>query len=1311
MLQISGSQAISAFRVEKLLIDVQTNLPHIHVSKLVSEFQHFVDINGELGAEQHQVLSKLLTYGPKRREAKNNGQLILVLPRVGTISPWSTKATNIANNTGLSNVKRLERGIAWYVEAQQALNNTELMELAALLHDPMVESVVFDFDSAQQLFIEQSPKPLTEVDVLDGGRAALDHANQTMGLALSDDEIEYLVEQYTAINKNPTDVELMMFAQVNSEHCRHKIFNADWIIDGKEQINSLFGMIRNTHKLNSEGTLVAYSDNSSVLAGSDSARLMVDADSKQFDPVQEPVHILCKVETHNHPTAISPFSGAATGSGGEIRDEGATGRGSKPKAGLAGFSVSNLRIPGAEQPWENPESKPDRIASSLQIMLDGPIGGAAFNNEFGRPNISGYFRTFEQQVNGETRGYHKPIMLAGGMGNIREQHVEKNTIPDGAHIIVLGGPAMLIGLGGGAASSVSTGASSEDLDFASVQRGNPEMQRRCQEVIDTCTAMGKNNPIVSIHDIGAGGLCNALPELVGDAGKGGHFQLRDVLSEEPGMTPMQIWCNEAQERYTLAVMPEDLDTFKAICERERCLYCVVGEATDQRDLVLDDIEFANGSEREQKPIDLPMDLLFGKPPKMLRNVASQKVKEEQFDETTIDLKEALYRVLQLPSVADKTFLISIGDRSVTGMICRDQMVGKWQVPVADVAVTASSYEGVTGEAMSIGERTPLASINGPASGRMAIGEALTNMAASSVRSMSEIKLSANWMAAANHPGDDAQLYATVKTVGMEICPQLGISIPVGKDSMSMKTVWQDRESKQNKSVTAPVSLIVSAFAPVDDVSKTVTPALHEDFAGSELLFLDIAQGKTRLSLSALAQVFQQVGTADECPDVDDSAFLKSSFEFIQAALKAGFIKAYHDRSDGGLAATLLEMSFASRCGLDIELPESFGHSQNNRPSSPAASLFNEELGAVLQVSKVDKSALMVLATEHGVDGVIHTLGQATDDEHIVIKQAGKILLQESRIDCHRAWSATSYEMQKLRDNPSCAQEEYDRLLDVKDTGLHSELSFDVNEDITTPFIQTNTRPKIAILREQGVNGQMEMAAAFRYAGFDAIDVTMSDLMAGRASLADFNGLAACGGFSYGDVLGAGEGWAKTVLYNTALRDQFSAYFEREDAFTLGICNGCQMVSNLKEIIPGTEHWPHFVKNKSEQYEARVIQAEVQASNSVLLSGMAGSSMPLVVAHGEGRAEFSTQSQLDAIKNQVAIRYVDSAKNIANQYPANPNGSPEGIAGLCNDDGRVTIMMPHPERIFRTVANSWSDESWGEYSPWMRLFRNARVWLC
>ena len=1298
MLHIPGSQAFSVFRIEKLVKDIQTVVPE--VQNITSEYQHFVDLLGDgLVAEEQKVLEKLLTYGPSRNAVTHQGQLILVLPRLGTISPWSTKATDIAHNAGLSSVKRVERAIAWYVHSEIELSALQLAKVADLISDPMTESVVYHFNDTSSMFEQRQPQALTEVDVLQGGKQALQTANLELGLALSDDEIDYLAEQYTAIKQNPTDVELMMFAQVNSEHCRHKIFNADWIIDGDTQPNSLFGMIRNTHKHNSKGTLVAYSDNSSVLAGSETQRFYPDVASNKFSKSNEFLHILCKVETHNHPTAISPFSGAATGSGGEIRDEGATGRGSKPKAGLTGFSVSNLRIPGAEQPWEEPESKPERIASPMQIMLEGPLGGAAFNNEFGRPNIAGYFRTFEQTVGDETRGYHKPIMLAGGMGNIREQHVEKNIIPDGAHIIVLGGPAMLIGLGGGAASSVATGSSSEDLDFASVQRGNPEMQRRCQEVIDTCTAMGENNPIVSIHDIGAGGLCNALPELVGDAGKGGHFQLRDVLNDETSMTPMQIWCNESQERYTLAVMPEDLDAFKAICERERCLYCVVGHATDEQSLVLDDAEFSQGSEREQKPIDLPMDVLFGKPPKMLRDVDSFEQRLDYFDYAKIKVKDALNRVLHLPSVADKTFLVTIGDRSVTGMICRDQMVGRWQVPVADVAVTSSSYEGVCGEAMSIGERTPLASINGPASGRMAIGEALTNMAAADIRNMSEIKLSANWMAAANHRGDDAQLYATVEAVGMQLCPELGISIPVGKDSMSMKTVWQDRE--EQKTVTAPVSLIVTAFAPVDDVSKTLTPALDDDYEKTELVFFDLAQGQSRLSLSALAQVYNKVGLANQCPDVDDADFLKRGFQFIQAAVKQQLIMAYHDRSDGGIITTLLEMAFASRCGLDVELPNTGG---------AIPTLFNEELGAVMQVASENRAALIKLAKEYGVEKHFHSIGKPVTGEKITVRIDDEVVVGGSRVDYHRAWSETTFNMQHLRDNPECAGEEYNRLLDTNDSGLFSDLSFDPTDDIAAPFFLFGEKPKVAILREQGVNGQMEMAAAFDRAGFTAIDVTMSDLISGRHSLLNFNGMAACGGFSYGDVLGAGEGWAKTILYNSSLRDQFSEYFAREDLFTLGICNGCQMVSNLKSIIPGTDFWPHFVKNRSEQYEARVIQAKVHKSESILLRGMEGSSMPLVVAHGEGRAEFANEQELERVATQVAVKYVDYSGNPTQTYPANPNGSPGAIAGLTNKNGRVTIMMPHPERIFRTVANSWSDETWGEDSPWMRMFRNARVFV-
>ncbi len=1293
MLRIRGSQALSSFRKDKLLVQAQQQFDSIH--QIDSEFQHLVQLqaDSELDDQELAKIESLLTYGPKRQQLEHKGQRIYVVPRFGTVSPWSTKATDIAQHCGLDKVVRIERGIAYFIQSKGALEHSQLEEIASLLHDPMTESVVFELDHAAALFEQQSPQALVEVPLLSEGQGALERANSELGLALSEDEIDYLVTQYQKLDKNPTDVELMMFAQVNSEHCRHKIFNADWTIDGESQEHSLFRMIRETHQQNSAGTLVAYSDNSSVLEGSQAARFFADAQTKEYQSEDEAVHILCKVETHNHPTAISPFPGAATGSGGEIRDEGATGRGSKPKAGLTGFSVSHLRIPDAPRAWETSESKPSRIASPLQIMLEGPIGGASFNNEFGRPNIAGYFRTFEQAIEDEQhkRGYHKPIMLAGGLGNIREQHVEKQIIPDGAYIVVLGGPAMLIGLGGGAASSVASGQSSQELDFASVQRGNPEMQRRCQEVIDTCWAMGANNPIISIHDIGAGGLCNALPELVGDAGRGGRFNLRDVLNDEPGMSPMQIWCNEAQERYTLAVAPEQLEAFKAICERERCLYCVVGQATEEEHLVLTDAHFQDGNERQQRPIDLPMETLFGKPPKMLRDVSTNKPSFAALDLSSVDLDQAVDRVLSHPAVADKTFLITIGDRSITGMIARDQMVGPWQVPVADVAVTTSSYSGLTGEAMAMGERTPLASVDAPASGRMAIGEALTNLAAADIRSLNEVKLSANWMAAAGHPGDDAALYATVKAVGMELCPALGIAIPVGKDSMSMKTVWQ--QDDQEQSVTAPVSCVISAFAPVADVAKTLTPELDLERPATLYLF-DLGAGQQRLGGSILAQTYQQMG--QQTADVDDVDLLGRGFRAIQSCLKQGLLLAYHDRSDGGVLATLCEMAFASRCAIAVDLPG----------DSALEALFNEELGIVLQVADQDIDQVNAIFEEHDLAHIWHALGTAQAGENIDINVAGQRAISRSRVDLHRIWSETSYQMQKLRDNPDCAQQEYDRLLDSQDRGLFAKLTFDPKEDIAAPLIAKH-QPAIAVLREQGVNGQLEMAAAFSQAGFKAIDVTMTDLIEGRQSLSDFQGLVACGGFSFGDVLGAGEGWAKSILFNQELNDHFAEYFSRDDAFALGICNGCQMMSNLKSIIPGAENWPHFVRNASEQFEARLVQSRIPgSSNSVLLDGMQGSLLPVVVAHGEGRAEYADSTSAA----HIALEYVDYHGNATEMYPANPNGSPHGIAGLTNQDGRITIMMPHPERIFRTVTNSWRDENWGDYSPWMRMFRNARLFI-
>ncbi|MFT5611825.1 MAG: phosphoribosylformylglycinamidine synthase, partial [Polaribacter sp.] len=1250
MFRLRGSQAYSSFRIEKLLATIQVQ--HCDVQQIDTEYQHLVKLKDESDADQPTQLTEaeltklesLLRYGPKMAEVEHSGQRIFVVPRFGTISPWSTKATDIAKNCGLAKIARVERGIAFYIKSVSELNDATLGEIAQYLHDPMTESIVLDLTQAAKLFKEQVPQPLFEVPLLAEGRAALVAANTNLGLALTEEEIDYLVEQYQLLNKNPTDVELMMFAQVNSEHCRHKIFNAHWIIDSVEQPHSLFRMIRETHIQNPAGTLVAYSDNSSVLVGSSGERFFADPETHEYQSVEEDIHILCKVETHNHPTAISPFAGAATGSGGEIRDEGATGRGSKPKAGLNGFSVSNLRLPEAPREWERPEAKPKRIASPLQIMLEGPIGAASFNNEFGRPNIAGYFRTYEQAISSpdDVRGYHKPIMLAGGLGNIRGQHVTKSIIPDGSYIIVLGGPAMLIGLGGGAASSVASGKSSEQLDFASVQRGNPEMQRRCQEVIDSCWAKGETNPIISIHDVGAGGLCNALPELVGDAGRGGRFSLREVLNDEPGMTPMQIWCNEAQERYTLAVAPDRIQEFRAICERERCLYCVVGQATDDEVLILEDSHFDEGLARQQTPIDLPMETLFGNTPKMLRDVSSLIPNCIPLDFDGVSFEDALRRVLALPAVADKTFLVTIGDRSVGGMIARDQMIGPWQVPVSDVAVTNSSYTGTSGEAMSMGERTPLASINAPASGRMAIGEALTNLCAADIRSLSDVKLSANWMAAAGHPGDDAALYETVKAVGMELCPALGIAIPVGKDSMSMKSVWRDQDNAE-RSVTSPVSCVISAFAPVDDTRKTLTPELSKPFNISKLVLLDLSGGQQRLACSALAQVFNQVG--ETTPDVDEADLLKRGFLAAQELLKRDLISAYHDRSDGGLIVAVLEMAFASRCGLELQV--------SAKDSDPFNTLFNEELGMLLQIKDENRAAVAEVIARFGLDAHMHEIGRPVNGDSISLAFNGKSLLSCSRTDLHRVWSETTYQMQKMRDNPDCAQQEYDSLLDQKNTGLFVDLSYDVNHNISAPYIG-GLKPRVAILREQGVNGQLEMAAAFSQAGFVAVDVTMTDIFHQRVDLNDYQGLAACGGFSYGDVLGAGEGWAKSVLFNDRVRDQFEAFFNRQDAFALGVCNGCQMMSNLKSIIPGAEHWPHFVRNASEQYEARFVQAEIVETNSVLLQGMQGSKMPIVVAHGEGRAEFEDASMQTGANELLAMRYIDYQGSPAKTYPANPN---------------------------------------------------------
>ena len=1296
MLQLPGGAALSDFRLTKLLAALQEAVPAITAVRAC--YYHFIETDANLRQQQRDILDQLLAYGEPVAQHSDSWCSLLVVPRPGTISPWSSKATDIAHNCGLGMVYRIERGILYSFETSRSLTQVELVSLYPLLHDRMTEVVFNSLDEAETLFVHHTPAEMTCVDVLGGGREALQRANRDLGLALAEDEIDYLVENFQLMRRNPTDVELMMFAQANSEHCRHKIFNADWIIDGEPQPRSLFNMIRNTHQAHPGRVLSAYSDNSAVIEGFNAGRFFPSPADGEYARHEEPVHILMKVETHNHPTAIAPFPGSATGSGGEIRDEGATGRGSKPKAGLCGFSVSNLKLPELPQPWEVDYGKPDRIVSALEIMLEAPIGAAAFNNEFGRPNICGYFRSFEQAVTGpngvEVRGYHKPIMLAGGVGNIRAEHVEKGTIPAGAQIIVVGGPAMLIGLGGGAASSMSTGESHEDLDFASVQRGNPEMERRVQEVIDQCWQQGEANPIVSIHDVGAGGLSNAVPELVNDSGRGGRFELRTVPNDEPGMSPMEIWCNEAQERYVLAVRSEDLERFSQICERERCPFAVIGEATTEQRLVLGDGHFDN------IPIDMPLEVLLGKPPKMLREAQHHPFSKQEIERHPIELAEAASRVLALPTVAAKTFLISIGDRTVTGQVTRDQFVGPWQVPVADVGVTCSGYDVYTGEAMAMGERTPVALLQHAAAARLAVGEALTNLAAACIDKLQDVVLSANWMAPAGHAGEDAGLFDAVKAVGMELCPTLGIAIPVGKDSMSMKTVWQ--EGSDQKSVTAPLSLIISAFAPVQDVRQTLTPQLRTDQGDTDLILIDLGKGHNRLGGSCLAQVYQQLG--HHPADLDDPQAFRAFFATIQELNEKGHLLAYHDRSDGGLFVTLCEMAFAAHTGMQIQL--------DDLGDDPLASLFSEELGAVVQVRHQDTDEVLAWLHDAGLGHHSHVIGTLADNDRLSFTYQHQEVLTETRINWQQIWMQTSHQMQALRDNPQCAREEFDSLLDAADPGLSVELTFDVTEDISAPYINTGARPRMAILREQGVNGQIEMAAAFDRAGFASIDVHMSDIIEGRRSLQDFQGMVACGGFSYGDVLGAGGGWAKSILFNTRARDEFDAFFHRADTFGLGVCNGCQMMSHLKDMIPGASHWPHFLRNRSEQFEARFLLVEVLASPSILLTDMAGSRIPIAVAHGEGRAEFDTaqevQQTLDA--GLVALRYVDHYGRATERYPFNPNGSPQGITGLTSEDGRFTIMMPHPERVFRSVQFSWYPDQWGEEGPWLRLFRNARRWL-
>jgi phosphoribosylformylglycinamidine synthase len=1292
---LRGSPALSAFRINKLLSRCQD--AHLPVSDIYAEYVHFADVSAPLSADESAKLQRLLKYGPSLAEHAPQGRLLLVTPRPGTISPWSSKATDIAHNCGLSQVLRLERGLAFYIQAP-TFTEEQWQALAGLLHDRMMETVFSELQQAGQLFAHHQPAPVQHVDVLGEGRDALEKANLKLGLALAPDEVDYLQDAFTTLGRNPTDIELYMFAQANSEHCRHKIFNADWIIDGQEQPKSLFKMIKNTFEKTPDFVLSAYKDNAAVMEGSKVGRFFADAGEGVYDYHQEDAHILMKVETHNHPTAISPWPGAATGSGGEIRDEGATGRGAKPKAGLVGFSVSNLRIPGFEQPWEENFGKPDRIVTALDIMTDGPLGGAAFNNEFGRPALLGYFRTYEEQVNShngvELRGYHKPIMLAGGIGNIRADHVQKGEIVVGAKLIVLGGPAMNIGLGGGAASSMASGQSDADLDFASVQRDNPEMERRCQEVIDRCWQLGEANPILFIHDVGAGGLSNAMPELVSDGGRGGRFELRDILNDEPGMSPLEVWCNESQERYVLAVAPQQLALFDEICRRERAPYAVIGEATEELHLTLNDSHFDN------QPIDMPLDVLLGKTPKMLRDVQRLQVKGEALQREEIQIADAVNRVLHLPAVAEKTFLITIGDRTVTGMVARDQMVGPWQIPVADCAVTTASLDSYYGEAMSLGERAPVALLDFAASARLAVGEALTNIAATQIGDMKRIKLSANWMSAAGHPGEDAGLYDAVRAVGEELCPALGLTIPVGKDSMSMKTRWQ--EGTEQREMTSPLSLVITAFARVEDVRHTVTPQLRTDKGETALLLIDLGAGNNALGATALAQVYRQLG--DKPADVRSAEQLAGFFKAMQQLVADEKLLAYHDRSDGGLLVTLAEMAFAGHCGLKADI-SALGNDD-------LAALFNEELGAVIQVRAEQRQEIEQLLAKNGLGNCVHYLGTVADSDRFVISRGDKTVFSESRSTLRLWWAETTWQMQRLRDNPECADQEHEAKKDNSDPGLNVSLSFAPDEDIAAPYILKQARPKVAVLREQGVNSHVEMAAAFHRAGFDAVDIHMSDLLAGRRDLQQFQALVACGGFSYGDVLGAGEGWAKSILFNNRVRDEFEEFFNRPQTLALGVCNGCQMMSNLKELIPGAEHWPRFVRNQSERFEARFSLVEVTASSSMFMQGMAGSRMPIAVSHGEGLAEVRDAAHLAAIEhhNLVALRFVDNNGNVTERYPANPNGSPNGITAVTNSSGRVTVMMPHPERVFRTVSNSWHPETWGEDSPWMRMFRNARKQL-
>ena len=1326
----SGASALSKFRLAGLIPKLQALEPRI--VSISARYLHFIAQTDELSPEDGSRLEALLTYGEPGLDVEGEG--FIVLPRPGTISPWSTKATEIARHCGLDHLFRIERGIRYAItlkapllQRSRPLVPDALREISALLHDRMVEAVVPPAFRVESLFESLPGPPLERVDVVGLGQAALIDANRKWGLALSEDELLYLCDSFVALGRNPTDVELMMFAQANSEHCRHKIFNASWVIDGTPMDSSLFSMIRNTEKLSPGGTIVAYADNAAIMRGR-SAKRWFPGPSHVYQAVREETHVVMKVETHNHPTAIAPFPGASTGAGGEIRDEGATGRGAKPKAGLTGFSVSHLMLPGVRRAWENDRDvtanaaataedccygQPDRIASALDIMLQGPIGGAAFNNEFGRPNLLGYFRVYQQNVAGRRFGFLKPIMIAGGLGNVRPMHTAKEALPDGALLIHLGGPGMRIGMGGGAASSMATGVNQAELDFDSVQRGNPEMQRRAQEVIDRCWALGGANPILSIHDVGAGGLSNAFPELVEGAGRGAQFDLRAIPLEESGLSPREIWSNESQERYVLAIAESEFASFSALALRERCPFAVVGRAQAKPHLDLIDPLL------ETRPVDLDLEVIFGKPPKMQRAVKRALIEGQPLDLTGITLADAIDRVLSHPTVGDKRFLVTIGDRTVGGLNHRDQMVGPWQVAVADCAVTLLDYEGYAGEAMAMGERSPAAVLDAPASGRMAVGEALTNLAAAPVAALADVKLSANWMAACGALGQDAALFDTVETVGMTLCPALGIGIPVGKDSLSMRTAWQDGAIE--KEVIAPVSLVVSAFAPLDDVRSTLTPEIVRE-PETLLLLIDLGAGQNRLGASILAQVTNQLGTT--VPDLDDVERFKKFFAAIQSLRGDDLLLAYHDRSDGGLFAVVAEMAFAGNCGVTLnvdiltlegEHATDYGDSKNwahqvaaRRDELTLRALFSEELGAVVQIRKSELPTVMSRLREFDLGAFSHVVGSPNNRYALEIFRDAKEIFSAPLASLYARWGECSWQIARLRDNPECADAEYHALGDAADPGLTVKVPFALDDDIAAPYITSQLRPRLAVLREQGVNSHIELAYAFDKSGFEAVDVHMSDLIAGTFNLADFKGFVACGGFSYGDVLGAGEGWAKTILYNQRLRDMFEAFFLAPQSFALGVCNGCQMMAALAPMIPGALSWPRFTRNRSEKFEGRLSLVEVADSPSLFFTGMAGTRAPIAVAHGEGYADFSQQGDLGSL--EVAMRFVDHQGAPTERYPHNPNGSPKGIAAATTPDGRFTVLMPHPERVFRTAQMSWHPRDWPEESPWMRMFRNARVAL-